>query len=246
MVVRTMNGMFIKKMLKKNKLIFVPTKLGLDEIEISTPKPSKYYIPPQFKNMPAQIPSKITKHLPIDKTAKMCPSFTEIFNEGFVLPAHTDMHFYIDKENKENIWTTSNRDFEISGHPDYQYLDYLDNNVIKAVYKIPYPYLAIIPKGYSIRQVPMLYHHNQDWHVAYGTYRGDQIADIQLQVFITSNSKEVLIKQGEPLCYFIPYKRESWDMEIHQMNDKYKKIQAASELRQRSSFKSSYLKNTSE
>lgn len=232
--------------MKKNKITFVPTHLGLEELEICTPKPSKYYIPEQFKKMPIDLPAEKTKLLPIDRTAKACPSFTEIFNEGFVLPAHTDMHFYIDENKKENVWTISNNDFELAGHPNYQYVDYLDNDMIKATFKIPYPWLAIVPKGYSIRQVPMIYHHNTEWHIAYGTYRGDQIADIHLQVMITSKNQEILIRQGEPLCYFVPFKREKWDMDIKPMNDKYLKIQKVSQLKQRASFKGSYLKNTTD
>lgn len=231
--------------MKKNKeVIFVPTHVGLNEIEKTTPKPSKYYIPPQFKEMPVDLPAENTKLLPFDRTAKACPSFTEIFNEGYVLPAHCDMHFKMGKE--ENIWTVANNDFELSGHPNYQYIDYIDKSIIKATFKIPYPYLFIIPKGYSVRQVPMMYHHNKDWYIAYGTYRGDQVADIQLQVMITSDSDEVLIKQGDPLCYLIPFKREKFNMKIKEMNADYKKIWSVSRLKQLANFKGAYLKNTSE
>lgn len=230
--------------MKKNKITFVPTHLGLEEIDMCVPKQSKHYIPNQFKKMPIDIPATNTKLLPFDRTAKACPSFTEIFNEGFVLPAHADMHFKLNEN--EHVWTISNNDFELSGHPNYQYVEYLDNDMIKATFKIPYPWLCIVPKGYSIRQVPMLYHHNTDWHIAYGTYRGDQIADIHLQVMITSDSDEVLIRQGEPLCYLIPFKRERFDIDIKPMNDKYKKVLAVSKLKQRGAFKGAYLKNTNE
>jgi len=232
------------KNIKNKTITFVPTVLGLDEVEVTRPKPSRYFTPEHFKSMPIHYEANDSKLLTFDKTAKTCPSFHEIFNEGFVLPAHVDMHFLLDGESMK--WTVADSTYELSGHPSYQYTDFMPNESIKAVYKIPYPYMAVLPKGYSVRQVPMIYHHNTEWEVAYGTYRGDQVSDIQLQLFIKSDQNEVLIKQGEPLCYFIPFKREKFDMKIDKMNTKYNEIFNASQLKQRGRFKGAYLRNTHE
>ena len=243
MEAKVMFGKNIKRIGSK-KITFVPIHLGIDEVEVTRPKPSKFFMPEHFKTMPTHWEAEKTKLLTLDKTARICPSFHEIFTEGFVLPAHCDMHFFMEEDKMH--WTVSDSDFKLTGHPSYQYIDFMPNKSIKAVYKIPYPYMAVLPKGYSVRQVPMIYHHNTEWEVAYGTYRGDQISDIQLQLFIKSEKDEVLIKQGEPLCYFIPFKREKFSMEIKKMNDKYQELFNASQLKQRGKFKGAYFRNTHE
>lgn len=227
------------------EIIFVSEIEGFDLIEEFKPKLAKYYMPEWFKNMPHDNKSFfkiINKLVPNIRTAKICPSFVDMFNEAIVLPAPCDIWLKITET--EAFWRTSNEQIKMDYHENQQFVDYLPNpKAVKGVFKLYYPYAAISPKGYNFYQVPMFYDFNKEWQVAYGQFRADSISQIVMQILYTSNEEEILIKAGEPLCMYIPYKRENYKVSFGDYN-KYKKTIKANFMKTVSSFKYSHRKFT--
>lgn len=185
------------------------------------PKPAINYLPEWLKNTPPQIDNGSTaKLLPKIRTVKKCPSFTDIYKEGYILVAPFDIWLSVKIVNDKEIteWRTPHEELKLDIHDVKQMVNYLpkESNV-KQVFKLIYPFKCITPKGYSIRQMPLFYHYNNDWHVPYGVINTDKHHEINLQVCYTSKEEEVLIKKGTPLAHIIPFKRSS------KINMKYKK-----------------------
>jgi len=225
------------------KIIFISSIDGFDLIDNFKPKLAKYFMPDYLKNMPHDnktVYPIINKLVPNVRTAKICPSFIDIYNEAIVLPAPCDI--WLSVNSKEALWRTTNDKIKMDYHENGQFVDYLPNpKAVKGVFKLYYPYQAIVPKGYSFRQIPMLYDFNKEWHVAYGQYAADSISQIVLQIFYTSDKEEVLIKAGEPLCMYVPYKRENFKISFDKF-EKYKDILNANFMKTVSSFKYSHRK----
>lgn len=226
------------------KIIFTSDVVGHRDIKELQPQPAKNYMPLWFKHMPADVKYDTDySKIPNFRTAKLCPNFLDIFTEGFVLPAPCDIWLKVPKDNVDDWqWKTSNEAFDIEMHGRGQLNDYLPNPVIKQIFKLNYPYRMILPKGYSVRQIPMFYDYNPDWHVAYGVLKGDVVNEINLQICFTSDNEEVLIKAGQPLCYYVPFKREDYKLVIDNDYDKYKAQIEGSMHRALSKFKNSYRK----
>lgn len=226
--------------MKKIKFVIRPGFEGFDKVKNSLPKESKNITPQWYKDMPSSISKN--KFVPDVKTAKMCPSFSDIYNEGFVIVAPCDFVLGYDSFTNEYKWETSSKKFNLEIHGNDQLVNYANSDV-KMIFKIQLPYYAIVPKGYSFRQIPLFYEFNKDWQVAYGTYKADKVPEITLQIMYTSNKKEILIKQGTPLCQMIPYKREKFFMKILKHKPKYFEKANAGLLKAAVKFKHSHLRN---
>lgn len=193
-------------MFRKNKKIIWTNSLeeinNIPELHI---KPAKEVIPEWFKNTPIfdnpkdTIPNKI-------KTVRTCPSFTEVFNEGFVMVSPTDIFITVNDEGMYT-WQTPNEKIFIELHINEQYLKYANVPNAKLVLKLVTGWWCFTPPGYSIRQLPLFYEDNPDFYVPYGTIKTDVNPEINPQIIITNNKKEIFIKQGQPLCTYIPFKR---------------------------------------
>lgn len=226
--------------MKQIKFVIRPGFEGFDKINNSLPKESKHFLPDWFKNMPANISQN--KLRPEVKTVKMCPSFSTIFNEGFVLVAPCDILLKFDNKTKRYEWHTPNSKFGLEVHGNEQLIDYV-NTDIKMIFKIQMPYYAIVPRGYSFRQIPLIYNFNKDWQVAYGNFKADKVPELTIQIMYTSDKEEILIKQGTPLCQMIPYKREKFTMKIVKHKSKYFEKANAGMLKAAVKFQHSHLRN---
>lgn len=193
---------------------FVP----FDEI---LPQPAKNFIPDWYKDMPTHLdinePSTELLRQLNSSTVKRCPSFRDIYKYGIAVPAACDIYLSATKD--EWRWETPFNKLQMEYHADYQFKDYYPDKNIKGVFKIQHPYLVITPPGWSVMQIPLIYHHNPDWHVAWGILDSDQYHDMNPQIIYTSDKREILIKQGEPLFYYYPYKRAEWKIEMLKYED---------------------------
>ncbi len=208
----------------KNKIIFTTDVPGLEDFKDIHPKPSNTYIPKWYKNLKSDI--KVdgfnSKVIPNMKTVKLCPSFSEVFREGFIMFAPCDIYFRLEPNGLWE-WKTSDTLIKCDVHEDEQMVQHLDNKKVKKVFKIISPFKAITPKGWSIRQVPLFYDFNEDWQVAYGILNTDVEHELNQQILFTSNKNEVLIKRGDPLNYIIPFKRnETLSYDFKPLNKKLK------------------------
>lgn len=226
----------------KNKIKVTAIIGGMLEDKNILPQPANKYIPEWFKNMPVELKgfNHNFKKLPNLRTVKSCPSFTDVFKNGYVIPCPFDVWLHI-KENGDVDWRTPDDNFKIEIHPNDQFINHAKTNVRK-VFKISNPFRIVTPKGWSVMQLPMFYHFNPDFYVPYGIIDTDRHHEINQQIFYTSKEDEILIKKGTPLNYLIPFKRSN-KLKIQVVN--YAKLHekiTGSWFRVFSKFKNGYLK----
>lgn len=160
------------------------------------------------------------------KNVKSCPSFIEIYQEGYVIPSPTD--YSISVTPKGDFFWECARSFkdvmerdDIEYHYNEQLVSHLPKDYdTKMIIKINLPWKVFTPKGYSIRIMKMPFTSNKLWEPTYGVLRTDRNYHLNFQTNIKTNTEEVFISQGEPLALIVPYKREDFKSQIVDLNEK--------------------------
>ncbi len=184
---------------KSDKIQFISTVEGLETIEECLPRPAKHFIPKWFKD------------IPLDKamSVRVCPSFPDFFSQGYIVPMWSDVKLTSDGDAWN--WRTPNTKFAWDIHENHQFLDYVDakfnGNDSQFVFKALCPWRIITPPGWSVLQLPLFYHFNQEWSVLPGVIDTDIHTEINQQVLYHGDGKEVTIKCGDPFVLYIPFKR---------------------------------------
>ena len=188
---------------KSDKIQFISTVEGLESIEDCLPRPAKNFIPKWFKDIPSQVDDAIT--------VKNCPSFPDYFSQGYIVPMWSDVKMKF--ENKTPKFELSARRFSFDIHGNQQMLDYkkASFNGIEGqfVFKANCPWRIITPPGWSVLQLPLFYHFNQEWSVLPGIIDTDIHTEINQQVLYHGDGKEITIKCGDPFVLYIPFKRSN-------------------------------------
>jgi len=186
---------------KSDKIQFISTVEGLESIEECLPKPAKHFIPQWFKDIPKNDPM----------TVKICPSFPDYFSQGYIVPMWCDAK--LTSDGNSWAWETSSNNFLWSSHPPEQFLNYTKpsfNGVdTQFVFKAECPWRIITPPGWSVLQLPLFYHFNQEWSVLPGVIDTDIHSEINQQILYHGNGKSITIKCGDPLALYIPFKRSN-------------------------------------
>lgn len=168
------------------------------------------------------------------KTAKSCPSFTHIVEEGYVIFAPVDYLIKVQQDGSYHWHTPHDMSSDndnlpvLQEHPDYQLTNYLPKETgIKKILKINLPLRCFTEKGYSCRLVPYPYTEDKNWKPAYGVFHTDKVHEVNIQLLIKNNKSEFTIRQGTPLCVYVPFKREKYKMKIVDLktNKKYKALE---------------------
>ena len=184
---------------KSDKIQFISTYEGLETIEECLPRPAKNFIPKWFKDIPSDAKS----------TVRDCPSFPDYFSQGYIIPMWTDVKMSLVKEIPK--FELSATRFSFHTHPNNQMLDYKKAtfNGIEGqfVFKAISPWRIITPPGWSVLQLPLFYHFNQEWSVLPGVIDTDIHSEINQQILYHGDGKDVTIKCGDPFVLYIPFKR---------------------------------------
>jgi len=205
---------------------FVCTIPGFEQIEEIQPKPAKKFLPDWWKDMPLQNQE--------GTTAKICPSMGDYFSNGYVIPMWMDATFQYSKENDSFAINQAPSPVSlISSHRNSQLIDYANVNFngknASHVFKAVSPWKIITAPGYSVLQLPMFYNFNKDFTVLPGIIDTDIYHDINIQMFYHGNGEEVLVRRGEPLCVYVPFKRTkynfSFSAQTEQEKNKFDSIQ---------------------
>jgi hypothetical protein len=212
------------------KIEFVSTRTGLDDIEELRPRPAKHFMPKWFKDVPATlspeqkiIPGAISS--PGVSTVKICPSFPDYFSLGYIIPMWCDSKLFYNPDNGGWNWQTSDDNVTWDIHANSQFLEwanpYVQGTGTQFVFKAHSPWRIITPKGWSVMQLPLFYHFNQEWSVLPGIIDTDIHNEINQQVLYHGNGREVVINRGDPFALYIPFERSSrLDLEIRSQNEK--------------------------
>lgn len=189
---------------QNNKITFVSRFEGLESIEECVPKPAKNFIPQWFKDIP-------NNNL---QSVKICPSFPDYFSQGYIIPMWVDSVLKYDKVTDFWNWSTSiPGETKWDTHSNAQFVEHSKPtfNGIEGqfVFKTFCPWLAITPPGWSVLQLPLFYHFNQQWSILPGIIDTDIHHELNQQVLYHGNGKEVIIKCGDPFVLYIPFKRSN-------------------------------------
>ena len=186
---------------KSDKIQFISTYEGLETIDSLIPKPAKNFIPKWFKDIPSDIPA----------TVKACPSFPDYFSQGYIVPMWSDVRLLSNGDNWN--WNTPNERNQWSTHSNHQFVDQTKANFNgvegQFVFKANCPWRIITPPGWSVLQLPLFYHFNQEWSVLPGVIDTDIHTEINQQVLYHGNGKEIEINAGDPFVLYIPFKRSN-------------------------------------
>lgn len=209
---------------------FISTRPGLEEIQELRPRPAKHFMPKWFKDVPATlspeqkiIPGAISG--PGVSTVKICPSFPDYFSLGYIIPMWCDSRLFHNSETGEWNWKTSDENVTWDIHGKSQFMEWANPNIqgsdAQFVFKASCPWRIITPKGWSVMQLPLFYHFNQEWSVLPGIIDTDIHNEINQQVLYHGNGKEITINRGDPFVLYIPFERKSkLDLEIRSQNEK--------------------------
>jgi hypothetical protein len=220
------------KSIKSVPIHIVSTVKGLDLIEECRPQPAIKFLPEWWKKT-KHIPQRFS--YPLGKSpevfagnVKSCPSFPDFFSQGFIIPMWTDTILRYNKKTTEYSWHTSNSDFTWDIHSHEQYIDDVNHSFLSKkasmVFKANSPWRMITPKGYSVLQLPLFYHFNDDFTVMPGIVDTDIHSQLNQQVLYMSDKDEILIKRGTPFVQYIPFKRISYSYQTGYMTNKQKNI----------------------
>jgi hypothetical protein len=208
------------KFRKSDKIQFISTVEGLESIEECLPRPAKHFIPKWFKDIPSDEKS----------TVKACPSFPDYFSQGYIIPMWTDVKL---KANEDSwSWETPTDRVGWESHAKRQFLDYTKASFSgiegQFVFKAFSPWKIITPPGWSVLQLPLFYHFNQEWSVMPGVIDTDIHHEINQQVLYHGNGEEVIIESGDPFVLYIPFKRSNkLTHEIrYQTSEEYRKFES--------------------
>lgn len=186
---------------KSDKIQFISTVEGLESIEKTLPKPAKYFIPEWFKNIP----------LSSSMSVKKCPSFPDYFSQGYIIPMWSDV--LLKQKDDKYEWLVSSNVFDWDIHTNDQLIDYKKTsfNGVEGqfVFKANCPWRIITPPGWSVLQLPLFYHFNQEWSVLPGVIDTDIHSEINQQVLYHGNGNPIIIKSGDPFVLYIPFKRSN-------------------------------------
>lgn len=217
-------------MSKLPKIQFISTVEGLADNEECRPRPARENTPSWWKNLPM----KIYKHSINDRVignAKNCPAFPDYFNQGYIIPMWVDTILYYDDDGEQWKWKTASDEYEWDTHPNHQLLHDVplthNGDKVYHIFKAVSPWRAITPKGWSLIQVPLFYHYENEFVVMPGVIDTDIHSELNQQVMITVNKKEILIKRGTPFVQYIPYKRTKTSLEVRNANAEDKRLFAA-------------------
>lgn len=200
----------------------VSTVDGLTLIPDCIPKSSKKYIPKWWKTL-AYNSGLTTLDSNASPNVKACPSFIDYFSKGIVLPMWVDSILYFNSETNTWRWKVADEQFPIQVHSNDQYLNFVPHKFLGKesyfIFKLVAPWKFFTPKGYSLMQLPMTYHFNEDFSVLSGVIDTDTYHEVNPQVVIHSDKKEIFIPRGTPLVQLIPYKRTEEKLEVLEYSD---------------------------
>jgi len=214
----------------ENKIKFIASKEYIEGNKTIHPIPAKNNIPHWFKKL---------EHTNVSATVKGCMPFLDTLTAGYILKMPVDYYlkhnFKIEgKEQRATGFQTPLRPTEnvpyynlnINGveqsHPTRQLegSPLIEKNKNQSFHKILNPWTIKTPPGYSTLFVPPLNNCDDRFSILPGIVDTDTFPNkINFPFTVNGDKYETLdttIEYGTPYVQAIPFKRDSWKMEINE------------------------------
>jgi hypothetical protein len=210
------------------------------------PEPSSKFLPSWYKKTPSFIDNDEGLRMgQANATVKKCMPIFDIITAGYIIPLPCDV--YLDATNPERLsWSIPGSLLSYQGdmfasHAREQFSEMpIDKNIYHKDLLRIFPFWAVgTAKGYSSLFVQPQYSDDTPLTALQAIVDTDAfVSDGHLSFLVQKGFKGV-IKQGTPLVQIIPFKRESWKMDIVSPEESAKKM-GTQRLQVRSSFTNSY------
>jgi len=212
-------------MKNNQKVLFIPRDKET-EITIPRPKPSKTYIPQWFKDMPINIPK--INGLGSDATAKKCMPFLDSLTSGYTQELPCDIYFDCNTEESNPVinykWYGGIRPVGTreEGNMASNSMPHFDG-----YYKTEFHWNTFwepkTPPGYST----LYFHPANRFDLPFITHNGIIDTDkwpINGPIpFVIKKGFSGLIPAGTPIYQMIFIKRENWNSDASEYDEKYVK-----------------------
>lgn len=193
------------------------TFINTTGVEIDTPKPASKMLPEWYKNTNSYIDSKKEPVRDVGSTAtiKRCMPVFDALTAGYIIESPADVYVSLRDEGQCFEWS----DFGlISYHP----IEQAPKHPIKNKFNYPKwanPWGISTPKGYSTLFVQP-FHRESIFTILPGIVDTDKYnPPVNFPFIINDPTFEGLIPKGTPIAQVIPFKRESWSMQLGTQKD---------------------------
>lgn len=202
-----------KKLHKNNLITF--TKV-LNVADAYAPIPSSKALPDWYKNTTNRIGEKNPDGIP---TVKKCIPVFDALTTGYILVTPFDVWVkQVDGEAEYQVAPSA--EGLVQFHPVMQASKHPASNDVRFPKWIN-PWAIKTPKGYSTLFLPPMHNPNPWFQVMEGVVDTDEyFAPVNFPFVLKNPTYEGLIPAGTPMVQVIPFKRESWKMEIGNEEDK--------------------------
>lgn len=204
---------------KKIITFFTEDKLN---IELSSPYPASKNIPDWYKKIPQYVGGKkVFKNGNNNSTIKKCVPFLDALTCGYIIPLGSDL--YITRENtndpgvksKDIPYYSWGSGTHIEFHPERQAPKHPKNKTGYPIPKFINPWSIKTPPGYSCLFIPPLSYEEEKFRILPGIVDTDTYnSPVNFPFMLCDPNFEGLIPSGTPIAQVIPFKRDSWEMEI--------------------------------
>lgn len=195
------------------------------------PKPASSFIPDWYKKMPSYLQDN--KKLPLEDgqtpaSLKRCMPVFDSLVSGYIITSYTDVHIsqrevVKHEPGKEDVvegyvpwyqWPSFN---SIEFHPKTQAPDYVDQKHMPTHANYPKwinSWAVKTPKGYSCLFLPPM-HRESVFSILPGVVDTDSYyAPVNFPFYLKDWNFEGTIPAGTPIAQVIPFKRDDWQMNI--------------------------------
>lgn len=183
---------------------------GIDGLE--EPKPASKFIPDWYKNMESYMngAKKPDGNGSSRATIKRCMPVFDAMTAGYIITTPADVYVSIRNEEQHFEWASLSL---INFHPLQQAPEHPLHKAF-AYPKWTNPWSIKTPKGYSTLFVQPM-HRESVFTILPGIVDTDEFTPaVNFPMVINDPNFEGLIPQGTPLAQAIPFKRESWTMQL--------------------------------
>lgn len=195
-----------------------------DTEAIHNPGPSSKFIPDCYKNSQSYLnDEKKPNSGKAFTTIKRCMPVFDALTAGYMITLGQDLYCEQTPEGPYFHWRTegigSNTDDVLTQHDPFQVQGHPENNLGLQL-KIENPWIIKTDPGYSCMILPPLHRDNQ-LVVLSGIVDTDTYYEkINLPFNLKDKNFEGMIEAGTPIAQVIPFKRESYEMEIVPLDKK--------------------------
>jgi hypothetical protein len=212
--------------MKKNIIKFIP----VDDISFFEPIPASKFIPDWYKNAEGYVGGKKAKvkDSPIGKpTIKKCMPVFDSMTAGYIMFTQVDISFSDEMEydpfgneigNVKYWHYASSSDFTkpVTAHDAHQLPDYPGfDDSLGGAGKFEQPFAIKTPKGYSCLFMNPVHRDAQPFEILEGIVDTDLYhGPINFPFIFKDNRYTGIIPAGTPIAQVIPFKRESWTMDV--------------------------------